>query len=450
MATATAKALPRDLTQCESLMVRAKESLAGGDSSNMRVVPYHLPLVAERGEGALVWDADGREYIDLNMAYGPLLFGHCPPLVIDAVGRQISQCGSQLGFPTEISVRVAEKLKRLYPSIDLVRFANSGTEALMFASRLVRAVTGRKKLVIFEGNYHGWSDAVFHRYHAPLEMLAYEDFGPPVPGTLGMNGAPHEVVCVRANDLEALSRAMAAEGHDVAGVFLEPIMCNSGCLPPEPGFLEGVREITRRYGSMLVFDEVITGLRVAAGGAQELYGVAPDVTVISKALGGGYPVAAVGARREVMDWVARGELFHGGVYAGNALVMAAAEAVLDEVLEHREEIYSHLDAMGRLLAEGLRQIMTRIGAPHVVHQVGPIVSLFLTTEPVTKLTNYRAVRQYGDFDRYITLQHESQRRGVYYHPNMFETMFLSTAHTAKHLETALERIEDGARRCLTA
>jgi len=450
MATITTKAEGRRQSGSENLLARARQSLAGGDSSNMRVVAYHLPLVAQRGAGALVWDADGNQYIDLNMAYGPLLFGHCPPLVIDAVTRQISQRGSQLGFPTEISTRVAEKIKLLYPSMELMRFANSGTEALMFAARLVRTVTGRDKLVVFEGNYHGWSDALFHKYHAPMEELTYADYGAAIPGTRGMNGAPHELLCVRANDLDALEHCMRDEGAQVAGVFLEPVMCNSGTLPPEPGYLEGVREITRRYGALLVFDEVITGLRVAPGGAQQFYGVTPDVTVISKALGGGYPVAACGAKREMMEFVARGELFHGGVYAGNALVMAAAEAVLDEVLARGDQIYGHLYAMGHMLAEGLREIMTRLGVPHVVQDVGPIVSLFLTREPVEKLTNYRAVRKWCDLEKYVRLQHAAQHRGVYFHPNQFETLFLSTAHTSQHIETALDRIEDGARHCLTA
>lgn len=450
MATITTKDSDKRQSGSARVLAWAKQSLAGGDSSNMRVISYHLPLVAARGEGPFVYDVDGKQYIDLNMAYGPLLFGHCPKVVIDSVVRQITQSGSQLGFPTEISGRVAEKIKRLYPNMELMRFANSGTEALMFAARLVRTVTKRQKLVIFEGNYHGWSDALFQKYHAPLEQLDYADYGPVIPGTLGMNGSPHEVLCVRANDLNALEACLKAEGADVAAVFMEPVMCNSGTLPPEPGFLEGVRELTQRFGVLLVFDEVITGMRVAPGGAQQFYGVTPDVTVISKALGGGYPVAACGAKREMMDYVTRGELFHGGVYAGNAVVMSAAEAVLDEIITRGDEIYGHLYAMGHQLAEGLRELMTRLGVNHVVQDVGPIVSLFVTKRPVEKLTNYRAVREHCDFEKYIELQHQVQMRGVYYHPNQFETMFLSTAHTSELIATALERIEDGARHCLIA
>jgi glutamate-1-semialdehyde 2,1-aminomutase len=415
----------------------------------MRVLPYHLPLVADHGDGARVWDADGKEYIDLNMAYGPLIFGHRPKHVIRAVRRQIEQRGSQLGFPTEVSMRVAEKLKLLYPGMELIRFANSGTEALNAAVRLARVVTGRSKLILFEGHYHGWSDALFHRYHAPLADLPKEGFGPAIPGTLGMNGAPRDVIVVRWNNLDVLHRCLDRYGDEVAAILMEPIMCNSGVIPPDPQFLAGVREVTLDRNILLMFDEVITGLRVAAGGAQEYYCVSPDITIVSKALGGGYPVAAFGAPRHMMELIADGTLFHGGVYAGNAVVMAAAEAVLDKIIAHRERMYQYLHLLGDRLAQGIDEIMNRHSVPHVVQQVGPILSLFLTTSRVDKLREYRDVRKYGDFERYIAFQHHLQRAGVYFHPNMFETLFLSTAHKMSHIDLVLERMEVATRCCLT-
>lgn len=436
-------------TRCEQLLDRGRQSLAGGDSSTMRVLPYHLPLVAERGDGARVWDADDNEYIDLNMAYGPLIFGHRPKHVIRAVRRQIEQRGSQLGFPTEISMRVAEKLKLLYPGMELIRFANSGTEALHAASRLARVVTGRSKIVLFEGHYHGWSDALFHRYHAPLAELPKEGFGPAIPGTIGMNGAPHDVIVVRWNDLDLLHRCLDRYDDQVAAILMEPIMCNSGTIPPDPQFLAGVREVTLDRNILLMFDEVITGLRVAAGGAQEYYRVSPDITIVSKALGGGYPVAAFGAPRHMMELIVEGKLFHGGVYAGNAVVMAAAEAVLDKIIAHRERMYQYLHLLGTQLANGLDEIMNRYDVPHVVQQVGPILSLFLTTSHVDKLREYRDVRKYGDFEKYIAFQHQLQRSGVYFHPNMFETLFLSTAHKMSDIGQVLERVEAATRCCLT-
>jgi glutamate-1-semialdehyde 2,1-aminomutase len=414
----------------------------------MRVLPYHLPLVAEKGEGARLWDADGKEYIDLNMAYGPLILGHRPPQIIKAVTRQIRDRGSILGFPTKIGFRVAEKIKRLFPGMELLRFANSGTEAIASSIRLARTFTGRSHIVLFEGHYHGWSDSVFHRYHASLDELPRNGDGRPLPGTRGMNGAPSNAFLLPWNNLDALDKCLNRHAGEIAAVIMEPIMGNSGLIPPEPGFLQGVREATLDHDVLLIFDEVITGLRVAAGGASQYYCVTPDITVISKALGGGYPIAAFGAAREIMDLIVRGDLFHGGVYSGNATSMAAAEAVLDTVLTNGPAMYESLHAMGNRLAQGLRDFMGRLGVPHVVQSVGPIVSLFLTDGKIEKLRAYRDVRRHCDIEKYIVFQHVMQRRGVYFHPNQFETMFLSTAHTMADIDTVLERFEDGARSCL--
>ncbi len=436
------------ITGSVRFMERASASIVGGDSSTMRVQPYALPLVADRGKGSRVWDIDGQEYVDLNMAYGPLIFGHRHPRIVAAVTRQIAESGSQLGFPTTISVRVAEKLKSLFPSIELLRFANSGTEAMASAARLARAYTGRPKLVLFEGHYHGWSEALFNRYHPPLEDLPQGPYGPAIPGTAGMSRALDDVIVCPWNDLAALEIALADHGEEIAGVLMEPVMGNAGVIAPQPSYLQGVRQATQRYGILLVFDEVITGMRVAAGGAQERYDVSADITVVSKAIGGGYPVAAFGASEKIMQPIVEGRMFHGGVFSGNALVMAAAEAVLDEVLEQREAIYTHLDATGDALAGGVHEILVELDVPHVVHSVGPMLSLFLTDEPDVAITSYRDARRHGDFESFITLQHEMQRSGVFFHPNMFEPMFLSTAHTAEDVELVLDRLEVAARECL--
>jgi glutamate-1-semialdehyde 2,1-aminomutase len=395
-----------------------------------------------------VWDVDGRRYLDLNMAYGPLILGHRHPRVVEAVTRQVAERGSQLGFPTEITVRVAEKIKTLFPGIELLRFANSGTEAIASAVRLARAYTGRRKLVMFEGHYHGWSEAVFNRYHAPLSALPSGPSGPAIPGTTGMTGALDDVIVVRWNDLDALKEVLEEHAGSIAGVLMEPIMGNAGVIPPHPGFLLGVREATRKRDTLLIFDEVITGMRVAAGGAQEHYDVRGDITVISKALGGGYPVAAFGASSEIMRPIVNGSMFHGGVFSGNAVVMAAAEAVLDEVIEKRDVMYTNLHDKGLSLARGFRRIMTDYGVPHVVHNVGPMISLFLTDQPVEDITEYRTLRRHGDFGAYVNLQHELQRAGVYMHPNMFEPLYLSTAHTLADVDAVLHHLEAAARTSL--
>ena len=408
----------------------------------MRVLPYHLPLVATRGKGCRVWDADDHQYIDLNMAYGPLIFGHCPPAIIRAVQKQISNFGSQLGFPTEITMRVAEKLKRLFPSIELLRFANSGTEALASTARLARVFTGREKIVQFEGHYHGWSEALFNRYHAPLEQLNGRDYGPAFPGTIGMmHGGPQDSLVVRWNNLDALARCLEANQGQVAAVIMEPVMGNAGVIAPQPGYLEQARMLAHDHGALLVFDEVITGLRVAPGGAQELYGVEPDIMVASKSMGGGYPVAAFGASREIMEPIVNGSLFHGGVYSGNAVVMAAAEAVLDQILSRGDDIYATMRDVSDRLSEGFGEILSRAGIPHVMQHVGPMLSLFLMRDGVQELREYRDVREHCAFDRYITLQHAMQRAGVYFHPNQFEPMFLSAAHGPEDIDLVLERFE---------
>jgi glutamate-1-semialdehyde 2,1-aminomutase len=431
----------RSATSNEKLLERGRRAIAGGDSSTMRVLPYHLPLVASHGRGSRVWDVDGNEYIDLNMAFGPLLFGHCPEHVIAAVTDQITRYGSQLGFPTEITIQVAEKIQKLYPSIKLLRFANSGTEADVSAVRLARAYTGRPKIVQFEGHYHGWSDTLFNRYHAPLDELSSGPYGPALPGTRGLNGAPYESLVVRWNDFDSLERCLDDHPGQIAAVVMEPVMGNAGVIPPQPNYLENVRAATKDHGALLIFDEVITGMRVAAGGGQELYGVRPDITVISKALGGGYPVAAFGASREIMELVANGTMFHGGVFSGNAVVMAAANAVLEEVIANREAIYSDMRARADQLAAGADEIFTRADVPHVIQHVGPMLSFFLMSGAPQPIQEYRDVRLHCDFAKFIRLQHLMQRSGVYYHPNQFEPMFLSAVHTTDDIGIVLERLE---------
>jgi glutamate-1-semialdehyde 2,1-aminomutase len=413
----------------------------------MRVLPYQLPLVAERGLGPRIWDADGNEYIDMNMGYGPLLFGHRHPKITEAVIRQLQQHGSHLGFPTEVTMRVAEKLKCLYPTMELLRFANSGTEAIASSVRLARVTTGRKKIILFEGHYHGWSEAVFHRYHAPLEMLPDQGFGPALPGTEGMNCALQEVLVVRWNDIEALRRCMEYHGSEVAACLMEPVMGNAGCIPPKIGYLKSVREEMHKHGALLIFDEVITGLRVAAGGAQERYEVRPDITVISKALGGGFPVAAFGSSEDIMSVIVNQRLFHGGVYSGNAMVMAACEAVLDEIAANGVSIYQYLEGIGDEFACGIRDIFRRFCIPCVVQNVGSIVSFIFTTEPVESITEYRVARRLADPERHISFQHSLQKAGVFFHPNLLEPMFLSLTHTRDDINQVLQRMEQGASEC---
>jgi glutamate-1-semialdehyde 2,1-aminomutase len=428
----------------ERLLERARRSVAGGDSSSMRVLPYHPALVMDRGTGCRIWDADDNEYIDLNMAYGPLLFGHRPPFLIERVIRQLQERGSLLGFPQDLNFQAAEKIKQLFPHIELLRFANSGTEAMASATRLARAYTGRRNIILFEGHYHGWSDALFHQYHAMQQRLIERAADPAISGTAGMDGAPHDAFVVNWNDAGALEQAFEQLGDTVATVIMEPVMGNASVIAPEPGYLSAAREITHRHGALLIFDEVITGFRVAAGGAQERYGVPADITVLSKALGGGFPIAAFGASAEIMDVITSGKMFHGGVYSGNALALSAADAVLTKVLADQGAIYPALNARAEQLADGIREILTRHEVAHVVRNVGPMISAVLTKTPVEGLTNYRDARRHANGPRYIQFQHDLLDRGVYIHPNQFEPMYVSTAHGKEDIDEVLERIEDTA------
>jgi glutamate-1-semialdehyde 2,1-aminomutase len=430
------------------ILARTKDSIAGGDSSSMRVQPYHLPLVAARGLGSRLWDVDDNEYIDLNMAYGPLIFGHRDPQILAAVQHQLNESGSQLGFPAEINMRVAEKIKALFPSIELMRFANSGTEANASVVRLARALTGRQKLLMFEGHYHGWSEAVFHRYHAPLSELPEKGYGPALPGTAGMCDGEPDAIVVRWNDLDSLQECLKEHNGEFAACIMEPVMGNAGVIAPRPGYLAAVRELTKKHGILLVFDEVITGLRVGPGGAQERFGVRPDFTIISKALGGGFPIAAFGGRKELLAPLVDRSVFHGGVYSSNATVMAAAEVVLDRVSRGGNEVYGKLHGVSDTLANGLKDICARLGKPAVVQHVGPMLSIFLTDKPLEGIYEYREARKHCDTERYIKLQNALQRMGVYFHPNALEPMFLSTAHTEADMACVLERFEHTARSIL--
>jgi glutamate-1-semialdehyde 2,1-aminomutase len=424
------------LMRSAHLLSQARESIAGGDSSTMRVLPYHLPTVMVRGDGALFWDADGNEYIDMNMAYGPLIFGHRPPLVMKALAEVLEQ-GTDFGFPNVWGIEVAERIKAAFPSIELLRFANSGTEAIASAVRLARAYTKRRLILLFEGHYHGWSEAVFHKYHAPVEELGTGDA---IPGCEGMSGALADAKVLPWNEVEPLRALLAQRGQEVAAILMEPVMGNTGVIPPEDGYLQEVRALAQQYGCLLIFDEVITGYRIARGGAQERYGVPADITVLSKAIGGGVPIAAFGARRQIMDEIISGRVFHGGVYSGNPLVVGAARATLEYLDARADTIYPSLNQLGDYLHERLVETLSETGLHGVVQNVGPMLSLMLTDRPVTHVANYREARRHTDAARYIRFQHELQARGVYVHPNCLEPWYLSTSHTIAHLDTVVERV----------
>jgi len=440
-----ADVLWRGNSESRRLLRRAAGSIAKGASSAMRVPDYHLPLVIERAEGALIRDADGNDLIDLNMGYGPLIFGHRPKLVTDAIIAELGRRGPLLGFADTLSFEVAERVKAAFPGIDLLRFTSTGTEAAQTAVRLARAFTGRRKLVLFEGHYHGSTDATFHRYHAaPFDLDA--SAGATLPGTGGMNGAPSEVVVVPFNDLAALRSALLVAPGEVAAVMLEPVMGNGGVIPPDPGYLHGVRAAATEAGALLIFDEVITGFRIARGGAQERYGVRADLTMLSKAMSGGVPLGAIGGRADILKLMVDGVVFHGGVYSGNPMSLAAALAVQRAFESDGVAIYAQLERATAQLADGLLDLFRAAGVPGVVQHVGAMLSCWIARDDgALPPRSYRDVVERMDRDAFIRFQHSAQRSGVYFHPNHFEPWYVSTSHDADVIDQVLVRLRQALR-----
>jgi glutamate-1-semialdehyde 2,1-aminomutase len=435
-------AATRAQTRNIEIFERIKHSVAGGESSYVRIMAGNLPTVIVGGRGSRMYDADGAEYIDYNLAHGPLFLGHRPEVVERAVVEQITQHGSMYGFPHELDYQVGELMQSLVPGLGSVRFANSGTEAVAAAVRLARAFTGRDLIVRFEGHYHGWSEAVFAKEHPPLELAGPEDEPKPVPGTPGMS--PHaldSIVMCAWNRIDLLEKAFERHPGKIALVVMEPVNFNTGALPPEPGYLAAVRELTRREGALLLFDEVQTGFRIDSGGATTLYGVTPDLWTWGKAIGAGYSTAAFGGSHEVMQLEADNTVFHGGTYAGNPVALAAARAVLTFIKEKGPALYEGLSARTERLGRGLERILKEAGYNALYQGVGPQFQVYVCKEPVTKLINYREAARVIAPDLFMSWQHAMQRAGVYFHPRPYDRWSVSVAHTDADIDKTLEITE---------
>jgi glutamate-1-semialdehyde 2,1-aminomutase len=410
----------------QRLFVAAEQIIPGGVNSPVRAFRGvgGQPFFVSRAAGPRLWDVDGRAYLDFVGSWGPLILGHAPAVVVEAVSEAAAR-GTSYGAPTAGEVEMAELLTAACPSMELVRLVSSGTEAAMSAIRLARGATGRDLIVKFEGCYHGHADSLLVKAGSGAATFSIPDsHGVPA-------GLARLTVTVPFNDLEAVRQVFQARGPEIAGVIVEPVAGNMGVVPPASGFLPGLRELCTQHGALLIFDEVITGFRVAWGGAQALYGIRPDLTCLGKIIGGGLPVGAYGGRRDVMAHVAPlGGVYQAGTLSGNPLAVAAGLATL-RVLQ-RSDPYAQLERLGATLESGLRGAAEKAGVAVTINRVGSMLTGFFTPGPVVDWTT--AAR--ADRSRYARFFHAMLARGVYLAPSQFEAAFVSLAHTEADLAEA--------------
>jgi glutamate-1-semialdehyde 2,1-aminomutase len=377
---------------------------------------------------------DGNEYIDYLAAFGPLVLGHRPPAVVDAIVRTVREMGTMFGLGHRLEIEAAESVVDAVPSWELVRFANTGTEAVLAALRMARAYTGRTKVLRFEGHYHGWADQVHYSAKPDLSLVGPPDRPTPVPGTEGIPEVFADTLIVRQwNDEAGLRETFAEHGHELAAVLCEPIMGNASVIPPLPGYLEAMRELCTRNGAVLIFDETKTGFRVALGGAQELYGVMPDISTAAKAIGGGFPLAAVGGRRELFEPVIDGRVLHSATYHTNPPALAACIATMKEL--RRPNVYRELYALGEQLTNGLTEAAREAHVTAFARGVGPLFQLVFADAAAD---NYRDLVRSMDDPAYRRFWSAMLDRGVLYNPQPLECWFVSTAHGPREIDQTVE------------
>ncbi|HOA74729.1 MAG TPA: glutamate-1-semialdehyde 2,1-aminomutase [Phycisphaerae bacterium] len=413
----------------------ARKVLAGGVNSPVRAFGAvgGTPLFIARAKGAVLVDMDGNEYIDYVGSWGPMILGHADERVAAAASKALDK-GWSYGAPTEIETRLAECILGDFESMEKIRFVNSGTEATMSAIRLARGFTGRDYIVKFEGCYHGHADSLLVKGGSGLATFA-------TPSSAGVPEAVTSCTIVAPyNDVDAIRQIFAQHGKKIAGVLIEPVAGNMGCVPPIEGFLAELRKLCTDHGSLLIFDEVMTGYRVGLGGAQQLYGVTPDITCLGKVIGGGLPVGAYGARAEIMDKLSPlGPVYQAGTLSGNPLAMATGLATLQAV--HEKGFYSQLEMRAARLAEGLEAAARHAGVPITQNRVGSMATVFFQPGPVTDWSS--AAR--SDTKLYAKFFHAMLERGVYLAPSQYEVMFMSVAHTFEQIDATIAAAEDALR-----
>lgn len=423
-------------SRSRELFDQASEIIPGGAGSSARTAKFgwmpYPPFMAQ-GTGSRIRDVDGHEYVDYLLGLGPMILGHRHPVVTSAVATAIAEYGTCFGLPYPLEIEAAQKVVDAVPGVEMVRFTNSGSEAVGSAIRIARACTGRRLVIRFEGHYHGWQDTIYWSNHVDPAAAGPASRPRPVPSGPGVPAELADTLIVLTwNDPESFAAVMAECGDQVAAVITEPAVFNTGCILPEPGYLELLRELTVRHGALLIFDEVITGFRFARGGAQEYYGVLPDLTTMAKGLGGGFPVAAIGGSREVMSIIADGRYSHSGTYNANVVACAAVSATMDLLAE--PGLYERQRRLGERLMAGLRTLAAEAGLEVIVEGLGTVFQIWFSRRPIR---NWRDAYRYASEDLFTRWWQEMLLRGMLFHPSQYENLFVSLVHTDADIDAML-------------
>ncbi len=434
-------ATPYKFTRSQELFDKANTLVAGGISSQIRRGERPVPLFFTRAQGAHMWDADGNDYVDYVMGMGPNLFGHAPRFITEAVQEDM-ESGYVFTGQFEKELEVAEMVREAVPLKGLIRFASSGTEIDQLVLRLARGFTGRTKFVKFEGHYHGWTDSVHISVHPPLDKAGPESAPLPVTESLGVApGALQDVIVAPWNNLPALERIFKSHGKDIACVLMEPVLGNTNFIMPKPGYTEGVQALCRKYGALLIFDEVITGFRVALGGAQEVLGVTPDLATYAKALAGGFPIAMLLGRAEIMKLVGDGSVYHGGSFNSNVMSISAAHASLTHIMADPARFYRDLNGRGQALMEGLRDAARRTESDLHVQGIGSFFATSFTTKQ--EITDYRDHARNCDEEKHKRFVQAMLERGVRLATN--GRWHMSSSHTDGDVDKTVAAAYDALR-----
>ncbi|UTY65230.1 glutamate-1-semialdehyde 2,1-aminomutase [Bacillus velezensis] len=420
----------RSYEKSKAAFKEAQKLMPGGVNSPVRAFKSvdMDPIFMQRGKGSKIFDIDGNEYIDYVLSWGPLILGHTNDRVVESL-KKVAENGTSFGASTEVENELAKLVIDRVPSVEIVRMVSSGTEATMSALRLARGYTGRNKILKFEGCYHGHGDSLLIKAGSGVATLGLPD-SPGVPEGIAMN-----TITVPYNDLESVALAFREYGEDIAGVIVEPVAGNMGVVPPQEGFLQGLRDITGQYGALLIFDEVMTGFRVDYNCAQGYFGVTPDLTCLGKVIGGGLPVGAYGGKADIMERIApSGPIYQAGTLSGNPLAMTAGLETLQQLTP---ESYQEFVKKGDMLEEGISKAAAAHGIPHTFNRAGSMIGFFFTNEPVI---NYEAAKS-SDLKLFAKYYKGMADAGVFLPPSQFEGLFLSTAHTMEDIENTIQAAE---------